>query len=284
MRTNLLATKLHQPAPPPKRVQRPLLIQRLNEGLESGRQITLVSAPAGFGKTTCVSEWVNAVDCPVTWLSLEPADDDPGRFFTYLVAALQRVDANLGREIEGVLRSGQLPPSEVISTTLSNDIQELEGRFLLVLDDFQVIQDRFILQVLEKLVANLPQPLHLVLLTREDPPLPLARLRANNQMTEFWIEGNFHRDIPLGMFMLQDIALAIVTTWLYNSTEGSLLIVHLFHAASNTTLGVLPILPMDTGGQLRPLWIAVGLLWVVAVGIVVVNGPVRLSRRRATDE
>lgn len=72
--------------------------------------------------------------------------------------------------------------------------------------------------------------------------------------------------------------------WLYNSTEGSLLIVHLFHAASNTTLGVLPILPMDTGGQLRPLWIAVGLLWVVAVGIVVVNGPVRLSRRRATDE
>jgi len=95
--TVLLATKLHQPAPPPKRVQRPLLIQRLNEGLESGRQITLVSAPAGFGKTTCVSEWVNALDSPVTWLSLDPADDDPGRFFTYLVAALQKVDANRSR-------------------------------------------------------------------------------------------------------------------------------------------------------------------------------------------
>ncbi len=183
--TLLLATKLHQPSPPSKRVQRPHLIQRLDEGLESGRQITLVSAPAGFGKTTCISEWVNALDrWPVTWLSLDPADDDPGRFFAYFVAALQKVDVNLGREIEGVLRAGQLPPAEIISVTLINDILELEGRFLMVLDDFHVIQDQFILQVLERLVANLPQPLHLVLLTREDPSLPLARLRANNQMTE----------------------------------------------------------------------------------------------------
>jgi LuxR family maltose regulon positive regulatory protein len=182
--SSLLATKLHSPSLLPKRVQRPHLVQRLNEGLESGRQITLVSAPAGFGKTTCASEWVNALGCPVTWLSLGAADDDPGRFFAYLIAALQKVDASLGREIEGVLRAGQLPPAEAISTTLSNDIQELGGRFLLVLDDFQVIQDRFILQVLENLVTNLPQSLHLVLLTREDPPLPLARLRANNQLTE----------------------------------------------------------------------------------------------------
>jgi len=209
----LLQTKLYIPPVRPdpstglraRLVSRPCLIERLDEGLRSGK-LTLVSAPPGFGKTTCISEWVNVLDCPVTWLSLDPADDDP------------------------------------------------------------------------------PQSLHLVLLTREAPPLSLARLRANNQLTEFWVEGNFHRDIPLGMFLLQDIALAIVTTWLYNSTEGSLLIVHLFHAASNTTLGVPPILPMDTGGQLRPLWIAVALLWVVAAGIVVVNGPVRLSRRKAMGE
>ena len=87
--SGLLATKLHRPPIPPKRVQRPHLIQRLNEGLEFGRQITLVSAPAGFGKTTCISEWVNTLDLPVTWLSLDPADDDPGRFFAYFVAALQ---------------------------------------------------------------------------------------------------------------------------------------------------------------------------------------------------
>ncbi len=187
MKSGLLATKLHRPSTSPKRVPRPRLILQLDEGLESGRQITLVSAPAGFGKTTCVSDWVDTLDCPVTWLSLDTADDDPGRFFAYLVAALQKVDADLGQEIEGVLRSGQLPPSEVISATLINDIlraQGVEGRFLLVLDDFHVIQDPSILQVLEKLVANPPPPLHLILLTREDPPLSLARLRANNQLTE----------------------------------------------------------------------------------------------------
>jgi LuxR family maltose regulon positive regulatory protein len=186
--SGLLATKLHRPATPPRRVRRSHLTQRLHEGLASGRQITLVSAPAGFGKTTCISEWVDALDFPTTWLSLDPGDDDPRRFFGYLVAALQKVDARLGRDLEGALRSGQLPPCEVVSTTFINDILELEdgakGRFLLVMDDFQVIQDRFIVQVMEQLVANLPPPLHLVLITREDPSLPLARLRANNQLTE----------------------------------------------------------------------------------------------------
>ncbi len=185
MNSNLLATKLHRPSVPPRWVQRPHLIQRLNEGLASGRQITLVSAPPGFGKTTCISEWVHTLDrWPVTWLSLDAADDDPGRVFAYFLAALQRVDAHLGRDIQGVLRSGQLPPSEAISATLVNDILELNTRFLLILDDLQLIQDRFILQVLKELVTNLPSPLYLVLLTREDPPLPLARLRANNQLAE----------------------------------------------------------------------------------------------------
>jgi membrane protease YdiL (CAAX protease family) len=99
----------------------------------------------------------------------------------------------------------------------------------------------------------------------------------------FWIEGNFHQEIPLSLFVLQDVALSIVLTWLYNGTGGSLLIVHLFHAASNTTLGLLPILPTDTGGELRPLWIAVGLLWIVATVIVAVNGPATLSGNRAAS-
>ncbi len=181
---NLLATKLHRPSLPPQRVARPQVIQRLNEGLESGRQIALVSAPAGFGKTLCVSEWIHALELPVTWLSLDPSDDDPGRFFTYLLAALQKVDENIGGEIQKILLAGQLPPGEIISATLINEMQPLEARFVLVLDDFQVIQDRFILQVLENLIDNLPQALVLVLVTREDPSLPLARLRANNQLTE----------------------------------------------------------------------------------------------------
>lgn len=183
--TALLATKLHQPVPSTKGIERPQLIHRLNTGLESGHQIFLVSAPAGFGKTTCVSEWVNTVGCwPVTWLSLDSADDDPGRFFTYLLAALQKVNEDLGCEIEGILRAGQLPPAEIIAATLINDISELNERFIMVLDDFQVIQDAFILQVLGTLVDSLPESLRLVLLTREDPLLPLARLRARNQLTE----------------------------------------------------------------------------------------------------
>jgi len=181
----LLTTKLHQPVLRRKHVQRPKLIQKLSAGLDMGNQLFLVSAPAGFGKTSCVSEWSNTLEgWPVTWLSLDVSDDDPGRFFSYLIAALQKVDADLGQEIEGVLRSGQLPTGEMISTTLINDILDFNSEFLLVLDDFHIIQDQFILEILEKLVSNLPHPLHMVLITREDPPLPLAQLRAKNLLTE----------------------------------------------------------------------------------------------------
>jgi LuxR family transcriptional regulator, maltose regulon positive regulatory protein len=182
--SGLLETKLHRPTPLPKPVPRPRLIQRLNDGLASGRRLTLVSAPAGFGKTACLSQWLDSLDLPIAWLSLDPADDDPGRFFTYLIAALHQVHPELALDVEGVLRSGQIPPAEVISTTLVNELLQLPQPFLLVLDDFQVLQDRSILQMVEQLVANLPPALHLVLITREDPSLPLARLRAGNQLTE----------------------------------------------------------------------------------------------------
>jgi ATP/maltotriose-dependent transcriptional regulator MalT len=183
--TGSLATKFHRPSIPAKWVQRPQLSQKLTEGLETKRRITLVSAPAGFGKTTCISDWVGAIEhWQVAWLSLDPSDDDPGRFFAYFLAALQKIEANLCQELARVIRSGQLPPSEIISTTLVNEMLAFEDRFLLVLDDFHVIQDRLIFQVLEQLLTNFPHPLHLVLITREVPPLPLARLRANNQLTE----------------------------------------------------------------------------------------------------
>jgi LuxR family maltose regulon positive regulatory protein len=181
---NLIATKLRRPIVPAKRVQRSQLLRRLNEGLAADRPLTLVSAPAGFGKTVCVSEWANTLDMPVAWLSLDAEDDEPGRFFTYLIAALQQLHENLGRAIGSVLRSGQLPPADIIQAELLNDLLAWDQRGVLILDDFHVIQDRFILQVLEKLIANLPPTVQLVLLTREDPPLPLARLRANNQLTE----------------------------------------------------------------------------------------------------
>jgi LuxR family maltose regulon positive regulatory protein len=196
--SGLLTTKFYRPSSPAKCVQRPHLIERLNEGIDYGRQVTLISAPAGFGKTTCASEWLDTLELPVAWLSLDSSDDDPIRFFTYFIAALQIVDENVGLDIEGVFRSGQLPDADALNANLINGI--LKGhldqdKFLLVLDDFHVIHDQYILNVLEKLLTNIPRQLHLVLLTREDPPLPLARMRANNRITELRVSDlRFNND------------------------------------------------------------------------------------------
>jgi LuxR family maltose regulon positive regulatory protein len=222
METPLLQTKFHIPTLRPEWVPRPRLFERLNAGFDSGK-LTLVSAPPGFGKTTCIGEWVNRLGYPVTWLSLDSADDDPGCFFIYLVAALRKIDPNLGREIEGVLRAGQLPPGKVISATLINDILARSDRFLLVLDDFQVIQEPFILEVLADLVSNLPQSLHLILITREDPPLPLARLRANNQLAEIRAEDLRFTGDEARLFLNEMMGLSLSPadiTILGNKTEG----------------------------------------------------------------
>ncbi|MFN2198320.1 MAG: hypothetical protein ACK2UW_19530, partial [Anaerolineales bacterium] len=121
---------------------------------------------------------------PIIWFSLDPSDDDPRRFFNYLITALQKVVPDLGQEMEAVIRSGQIPPTEIITAIFVNDILAAGKQFLLILDDFHVIQDPLILHVLEHLINNLPPQLYLVLLSREDPPLPLAQLRANNLLTE----------------------------------------------------------------------------------------------------
>ena len=110
MKNHLLTIKFHRPGIPQKRVQRAHLIQRMNQALESGHLLTLVSAPAGFGKTTCVNAWADQLDLPVIWLSLDPADDDSGRFFTYFVAGLRQLEPRLGKEVEYFLAKEQLPP------------------------------------------------------------------------------------------------------------------------------------------------------------------------------
>ncbi|MBF8284228.1 MAG: LuxR family transcriptional regulator, partial [Anaerolineales bacterium] len=136
MSTPILATKLYIPPPRPKIVLRPRLIERLNEGLPSGRKLTLISAPAGFGKTTLVSEWVAGCKRPVAWLSLDEGDNDPTRFLAYLVAALQTIAANMGNGVLGVLQSPQPPPTESILTALLNEITTIPDNFILVLDDY----------------------------------------------------------------------------------------------------------------------------------------------------
>jgi len=194
----ILATKLYIPPTRPKIVLRPRLIERLNEGLSSGCKLTLISAPAGFGKTTLVSEWVAVCERPVAWLSLDEGDNDPTQFLTYLVAALQTlvlrsprrgsevegIAPNIGAGVLGALQSPQPPSIESILTILLNEITTIPDHFILVLDDYHVIDSKAVDEALTFLVKHLPLQMHLVIASREDPPLPLSRLRARGQLTE----------------------------------------------------------------------------------------------------
>src|SRR5260370_13907503 len=182
MSTQIVASKQYIPPPRPNVVLRHRLIERLNEGLH--RKLTLISAPAGFGKTTLVSQWLAGGPRPIAWLSLDEGENDPARFLTYLVAALRTVAPNIGEGVLGVLHSPQPPPSEAILTALLNDLTTIQDQFVLVLDDYHVIDAKPIDQALTYLVEHLPPHMHLVITTREDPQLPLARLRARGQLTE----------------------------------------------------------------------------------------------------
>ena len=136
MPTPILATKLYIPPLRPNVVIRPRLLERLNEGLH--RKLTLISAPAGFGKTTLVSEWVEGIERPTACLSLDEGENDPTRFLTYLVAALRTIAATIGEGVLGVLQSPQPPPTESILTALLNEITAIPDNFVLVLDDYHV--------------------------------------------------------------------------------------------------------------------------------------------------
>lgn len=203
MTTPLLQTKLYAPRVRPGLVSRPRLIARLNAGLR--RKLTLISAPAGFGKTTLLSEWTQALtgNTPirtalgaasplgvVAWLSLDENDNDPTRFLAYLVAALQTVRADLGLVAVAMLQSPQPPPAEAILSALINEIATITREdqagcpWVLVLDDYHRITARPVHQALTFLLDHLPPKMHLAIAGRADPPLPLARLRAGVQLTE----------------------------------------------------------------------------------------------------
>ncbi len=174
----LLRTKLDIPQAREPSVARPHLHARLNDRLE--RKLTLVSAPAGFGKTTLLSAWVRELGHPVVWLSLDAGDNDPARFFAHLIAALQQVSPAVGRETGA--GTGQAP--EFAVAALINDISALSSRFTLVLDDYHVIEEEAIHEALRELVTHQPSGMHLVIATREDPPWPLAGLRARGDLVE----------------------------------------------------------------------------------------------------
>jgi LuxR family transcriptional regulator, maltose regulon positive regulatory protein len=179
----LLSTKLHVPRLRTQLVSRPQLTEHLQAGIQGS--LTLVSAPAGFGKTTLLAQWRAASRMPVAWLSLETQDNEPVRFFSYLIAALQTLDPRIGLSALGLLQVPQPAALETVLTLLTNDLSASQPEdCALVLDDYHLITAEPIHRSVTFLVEHLPPCMHLVLATRADPPLPLARLRASGRLCE----------------------------------------------------------------------------------------------------
>ena len=184
MSTPLLATKLYFPSARLNLVSRPHLVERLIVGMRGS--LTLISAPAGYGKTTLMGEWRAGAgsDVPAAWLSLDAADNNQGGFLAYLVATLQTLQPGLVDNTLQLLRNPHTLVLDAILTVLLNDLSSFRQDFILALDDYHVIQDSAIHAAITFLLDHLPPLMHLVILTRADPPLPLARLRARSQLVE----------------------------------------------------------------------------------------------------
>lgn len=171
----------------------------MNQGLRQnqgfGRKLTLISAPAGFGKATLASEWVDnlRLDAPkeeqianrIAWLSLDESDNVPTRFLAYTIAALQTIEANIAKAALSSLQSPQPPPIENVLTSLINEIAAVPDRIILVLDDYHIIESSPVDDALTFLLERLPPQMYLVIATRGDPLIPVARLRARGQLTEW---------------------------------------------------------------------------------------------------
>ncbi|KWX75920.1 transcriptional regulator [Paenibacillus riograndensis] len=182
MTITIVDAKLYIPPARSKAVARPRLLERLNEGLQG--KLTILSAAAGYGKTTLASEWLSVCGRRAAWLSLDEGDNDPARFLTYLFAACRSIGVNIGEGVFAVLQSPQPPPAESLLTTLLNEIASVSEPSILVLDDYHVITAEPVNQAVAFLLEHLPPQMHLVIATREDPALPLPRLRVRHQLTE----------------------------------------------------------------------------------------------------
>ena len=219
MLSPLLTTKLYVPPARLNRVPRP----RLNNQLNIGRPVTILAAPAGFGKTTALSEWIPTSQHCVTWVALDDGDNDPVRFWMYVIAALQRLRPDLGANALTMLQLPQSPPITSILTTFINDITSFPEAFSLVLDDYHLIKLQAIQESLTFLLDHLPPRMRIILSTRADPPLPLARLRARDQLTELRAHDLRFTPDEAAKFLNQVMGLSLSTddiATLESRTEG----------------------------------------------------------------
>jgi LuxR family maltose regulon positive regulatory protein len=184
METSLLATKLFIPPARPGIVPRPRLMERLQAVLTC--RLTLVSASAGFGKSTVLTQWISENKLPggTAWVSLDEGDNDPIRFWDYFIAALRTLHPTIGETALALLRSPQSYSAESVLTALINDVTDISYDFVIVLDDYQLIKAEPIHSAVVFLLEHMPPTMHLVIATRADPPLHLSRLRGRGTMAE----------------------------------------------------------------------------------------------------
>lgn len=183
IRDSILQTKLHRPAIGDDVVCRPRLHEQMLRGHHT--PLTVVSAPAGYGKSVLVSHWAESPDRPCAWVSLSEPDGDPRLFLSYVLAAVRTIFSGACKETGVLLRASEMPPVVVLVRSLANELDALDAPFTLVLDDYHSIPaDSQVHELLRQLLQHPPRPLHLVVISRRDPPLPLARLRARGLLTE----------------------------------------------------------------------------------------------------
>lgn len=223
MSTSVITTKLSIPARRSDWVLRPRLLKRLDEGLK--RRLTLISAPAGFGKTTLLASWLHNLGDrkQVAWLSLEEDDNDPVRFLTHLIAALQTIDRTKGQMALPLLETPRVPRLEHVMTLVINDLAALPGTNVIVLDDYHVINHSDLQAAVAFLLDHLPPNSHLVVATREEPMLPLPRLRARWEMVELRLQDLRFTHEETAAFLKRTMGLALTAQAaqaLEDRTEG----------------------------------------------------------------
>ena len=218
---SLLRTKLYRPAVPADHVHRTGLLKHLNRHPE--RPLVLVTAPAGFGKTTLVSCWMDECEQPSAWLSLDELDDDLRQFLSYLVAALQTVFPEALDKTEALTHAPTLPSQSVLATTLINELERIDQGFFIVLDDIHCIRDKAVYELLNLMLRHPPPSMQMVLVGRRDPSLPIASLRAKGLLTEMRMKELRFTVDEAKVFLTAAMGQAIdesLTTELVKKAEG----------------------------------------------------------------
>ena len=204
---SLIRTKLHQPPIHENHIHRERLLDRLDQRLQ--RPITLVAAPAGYGKTMLVSCWLKASSSPSAWISLDKNDNDLRLFLKYLLAAVQTMFPDAGRKTLAMVNALTLPPVAALAGSLINELDRIEQPFILVLDDFHTIKDVSVLDLLTQLLHHPQQAMHLVLIGRRDPPLPISTLRAKRLLTEIRTQDLRFNEMEIATFLTQELEMQI---------------------------------------------------------------------------